>query len=46
MTTIAILPGRFSRRREKIFGQGRCQPLDGNAKARMIGLCPRLVGQA
>ena len=36
MTTIAILPGRFSRRREKIFGQGRCQPLDGNAKARIM----------
>ena len=36
MTTIAVLPGRFSRRREKIFGQGRCQPLDRNAKARIM----------
>jgi hypothetical protein len=36
MTAIATLPGRFSRRREKIFGQGRGQPLDRNAKARIM----------
>jgi hypothetical protein len=35
MDAIAILPNRYSRRREKIFGQGRCQPLDRNAKARI-----------
>ena len=36
MTAIAVLPGRFSRRREKIFGQGRGIPLDRNAKARIM----------
>lgn len=36
MTAIAVLPGRFSRRREKIFGQGRGIPLDRNAKARIV----------
>jgi hypothetical protein len=35
MDGIAILPNRYSRRREKVFGQGRCQPLDRNAKARI-----------
>jgi hypothetical protein len=35
MSEIAILPNRYSRRREKIFGRGRCQPLDRNAKARI-----------
>jgi hypothetical protein len=36
MSAIAVLPERFSRRREKVFGQGRCLPLDGNAKARIM----------
>ncbi len=36
MDAIATLPGGFRRRREKIFGQGRCQPLDRNAKARIM----------
>jgi hypothetical protein len=36
MTAIAVLPGRFSRRREKIFGQGRGVALDRNAKARIV----------
>jgi hypothetical protein len=36
MQLIATLPGRLSRRREKVFGQGRCQPLDRNAKARIV----------
>jgi hypothetical protein len=36
MSTIAILPAGFRRRREKVFGQGRCHPLDRNAKARII----------
>jgi hypothetical protein len=36
MTAIAVLPGRFSRRREKIFGQGRGVALDRNAKARIL----------
>ena len=35
MSEIAILPNRYSRRREKVFGKGRCQPLDRNAKARI-----------
>jgi hypothetical protein len=34
--TIAILPLRPRRRREKIFGQGRGVPLDRNAKARIM----------
>ena len=36
MTAIAVLPGRFSRRREKVFGHGGGQPLDRNAKARIM----------
>lgn len=36
MDAIAILPNRYSRRREKVFGRGRCQPLDRNAKARIM----------
>jgi len=36
MDAIAVMPNRFSRRREKVFGQGRCLPLDGNAKARIM----------
>ncbi|GAN82239.1 transcriptional regulator [Acidocella aminolytica 101 = DSM 11237] len=36
MTSIAVLPGRFSRRREKVFGHGGGQPLDRNAKARIM----------
>jgi hypothetical protein len=36
MTAIAVLPGRYSRRREKIFGQGRGIALDRNAKARIV----------
>jgi len=35
MDTTAILPNRYSRRREKVFGRGRCRPLDRNAKARI-----------
>ncbi|SIR53365.1 MULTISPECIES: helix-turn-helix domain-containing protein [Acidiphilium] len=35
MDLIGILPNRYSRRREKVFGKGRCQPLDRNAKARI-----------
>jgi len=34
--TIAVLPPRPRRRREKIFGQGRGVPLDRNAKARIM----------
>ena len=34
--TIAVLPLRPRRRREKIFGQGRGVPLDRNAKARIM----------
>ncbi len=34
--TIAVLSGRHSRRREKVFGAGHCQPLDRNAKARIM----------
>ena len=34
--TIAVLPLRPRRRREKIFGQGRGAPLDRNAKARIM----------
>ena len=34
--TIAVLPLRARRRREKIFGQGRGVPLDRNAKARIM----------
>ena len=36
MSVIAVLPGGFRRRREKVFGEGRCQPLDRNAKARIM----------
>jgi len=36
MSGIAVLPGGFRRRREKVFGAGRCQPLDRNAKARIM----------
>jgi hypothetical protein len=36
MDGIAALPAGFRRRREKVFGQGRCQPLDRNAKARIM----------
>jgi hypothetical protein len=36
MSTIAVLPGRYSRRREKVFGQGRGVALDRNAKARIV----------
>ena len=36
MTTIATLPGGFRRRREKVFGHGGGQPLDRNAKARIM----------
>jgi hypothetical protein len=36
MSEIAIMPGRFSRRREKVFGQGRGVALDRNAKARIV----------
>jgi hypothetical protein len=36
MDAIAALPAGFRRRREKVFGEGRCQPLDRNAKARIM----------
>jgi len=36
MDGIAVLPAGFHRRREKVFGEGRCQPLDRNAKARIM----------
>ena len=36
MGAIAVLPAGFGRRREKVFGQGRCLPLDRNAKARIM----------
>jgi hypothetical protein len=36
MDGIAALPAGFRRRREKVFGEGRCQPLDRNAKARIM----------
>jgi len=36
MDGIAALPGGYRRRREKVFGAGRCQPLDRNAKARIM----------
>jgi hypothetical protein len=36
MDGIAAMPAGFRRRREKVFGQGRCQPLDRNAKARIM----------
>jgi hypothetical protein len=36
MDGIAALPAGFRRRREKVFGDGRCQPLDRNAKARIM----------
>jgi hypothetical protein len=36
MDGIAALPAGFRRRREKVFGQGRCLPLDRNAKARIM----------
>jgi hypothetical protein len=35
MSEIAIFPNRYSRRREKVFGKGKCQPLDRNAKVRI-----------
>jgi hypothetical protein len=36
MSGIAVLPGGFRRRREKVFGDGRGHALDRNAKARII----------
>ncbi len=36
MDAIAALPAGLRRRREKVFGEGRCQPLDRNAKARIM----------
>jgi hypothetical protein len=36
MDEIAVLPARYSRRREKVFGEGRGHPLDRNAKARIM----------
>jgi hypothetical protein len=36
MSGIAVLPGGFRRRREKVFGDGRGHPLDRNAKARIM----------
>lgn len=35
MDLSGILSNRYSRRRAKVFGRGRCQPLDRNAKARI-----------
>jgi hypothetical protein len=36
MSVIAVLPGGFRRRREKVFGDGRGHALDRNAKARIM----------
>jgi hypothetical protein len=36
MSAIAVLPARYSRRREKVFGSGQGHPLDRNAKARIM----------
>jgi hypothetical protein len=36
MDGIAAMPAGFRRRREKVFGQGGGQPLDRNAKARIM----------
>ena len=36
MDGIAVLPAGFRRRREKVFGPGGGQPLDRNAKARIM----------
>ncbi len=36
MSAIAVLPGGYRRRREKVFGDGRGHALDRNAKARII----------
>jgi hypothetical protein len=35
MELIGILTNRHIRRREKVFGKGRCRPLDRNAKTRI-----------
>ena len=35
MDIIGVLPNRYNRRREKVFGPGRCRPLDRNAKVRI-----------
>jgi hypothetical protein len=35
MKLIGILTNRHNRRREKVFGKGRCRPLDRNAKVRI-----------
>jgi hypothetical protein len=35
MDLLSVLTNRHSRRREKVFGRGRCIPLDRNAKARI-----------
>ncbi len=35
MDLIGALTNRHGRRREKVFGKGRCQPLDRNAKVRI-----------
>ena len=36
MDMIGVLPNRYNRRREKVFGPGRCRPLDRNAKVRIM----------
>jgi hypothetical protein len=36
MREIALFSNRLSRRREKVFGRGRCRPLDRNAKVRIM----------
>lgn len=35
MESIGVLTNRSIRRREKVFGKGRCRPLDRNAKVRI-----------
>lgn len=35
MDLLSVLTNRHGRRREKVFGRGRCIPLDRNAKARI-----------
>jgi hypothetical protein len=36
MREITLFSNRLSRRREKVFGRGRCRPLDRNAKVRIM----------
>ena len=36
MSTVNALPKHLKPRREKVFGDGRPRPMDGNAKARVM----------